>query len=163
MCPALGGKAKRPEEASRVRSLVASISRVKDRQRRLLDLYYDGNIEGAAYARENADLARQLAALEKGQAEAERLRTERSGSAAAFDQVADLLQSADFGVLWDAATEEERRTLVADLIDSVTFYPDQLTVQAAGAPPIKVTLEEVGLNPGSKSVVSEAGLEPARP
>jgi hypothetical protein len=69
--------------------------------------------------------------------------------------VAELLRSADFGVLWDAASGEEGQVLINDLIDSIHIYPDLVTVQVVGAPPIKITLEEVGLVAGSKTVVSE--------
>lgn len=41
-----------------------------------------------------------------------------------------------------------------DLIDSINFYPDQMTVQVVGDPPIKVDLKE-GLVAGINSVVSE--------
>jgi hypothetical protein len=37
-----------------------------------------------------------------------------------------------------------RRTLLEDLLDSVCFFPDQITVQVVGAPPIIVSLREVG-------------------
>jgi hypothetical protein len=38
--------------------------------------------------------------------------------------------------VWNAATLAEQRTLVEDLVDSVCIYPDQITVQVAGAPPL---------------------------
>ena len=44
----------------------------------------------------------------------------------------------------------ERRILVEDLVDSVRFDPDRLTVHVEGAPPILVTLNEVGLHAGSR-------------
>ena len=72
-----------------------------------------------------------------------------------FDEVTSLLGSLDPESMWAEATAAERRTLVEDLIDSVFMYPDQITVQVAGAPEILVTLEEVGLRAGSRSVVSK--------
>lgn len=62
----------------------------------------------------------------------------------------------DFGDLWDAATEAELRTLTNDLLDSVVFYANELTVQVVGAPPIRVDYDEFGLNQGCKPMVSEA-------
>jgi hypothetical protein len=79
-----------------------------------------------------------------------------------FDQVAALLADMDVDRLWDAATHAERRTLVEDLVDSVFMYPDQITVQVAGAPPFIVGLDEVGLTQGCKPVVSKARREPSR-
>jgi hypothetical protein len=70
--------------------------------------------------------------------------------------VAALLATVDFGDLWDAATPPELRTLTNELIDSVNFYPDGLTVQVVSAPPIRVAFDEKGLRSGSKPVVSEA-------
>jgi hypothetical protein len=56
----------------------------------------------------------------------------------------------------------ERRFLVEDLVDSVRFYPDRLTVQVASALPFLVTLEEVGLPAGSEPLVSEARRDSTR-
>ena len=80
-----------------------------------------------------------------------------------FDEVTSVLADLHLDSLWDEANLAERRILIEDLVDSVNIFPDRLTVQVAGAPPILVTLQEVGLNQGCKPVVSEAGLEPARP
>lgn len=53
-----------------------------------------------------------------------------------FDRIGASLAEADFDRIWDEANPSERRILMEDLIDSVFIYPDQLTVQVAGAPPI---------------------------
>jgi len=57
--------------------------------------------------------------------------------------------------IWVEATLAERQILIEDLVDSVRFYPDRLTVEVVGAPPILVTLKEVGLHTGTRSMVSE--------
>jgi len=49
----------------------------------------------------------------------------------------------------------EQRLLVDNLVDAVRIFPDRLTVQVFGAPPILVTLDEVGLRPDIKPVVPE--------
>ena len=150
-----------PDQVAKDRSLAASISALKVRQKKLLDLYYADQIEGGQFATENRDLARQVATMENERGDATRARDARTGAAAAFHRVTELLQSVDFGVLWDRATPAEKQTLVSDLIDSICFYPDQLTVQVVGAPPIKVELREVGLVVGIKPIVSEGRREPA--
>jgi len=61
----------------------------------------------------------------------------------------------DLERIWNAATPAEQRALVEDMVDSVSIYPDQITVQVAGAPPFIVALDEVGLTQGCKPVVSE--------
>ena len=63
-------------------------------------------------------------------------------------------------MMTDTATDTERWTLVKDLVDSISIYPDRLTVQVAGAPPFVVALDEVGLKKGGITVVSEARREP---
>jgi hypothetical protein len=73
-----------------------------------------------------------------------------------FGHVTPFLSELDLESIWEEATVAERRNFVEDLVDSVHFYPDRLTVQVAGAPPILVTLEEVGLHAGSKPVVLES-------
>ena len=83
----------------------------------------------------------------------ERERDQRDVAASRFDQLAALLADLDLENLWETATATERRTLVEDLVDAVRIYPDRLTVQIAGSPPILVTLDEVGLAPGCKPVV----------
>jgi hypothetical protein len=52
--------------------------------------------------------------------------------------------------------ESASRAPVSPDVDSVNIFPDELTAQIVGAPPILVTLEEVGLTQGCKPVVSEA-------
>jgi hypothetical protein len=46
--------------------------------------------------------------------------------------------------------------LVEDLVDAVLIHPDRLVVEISGAPPLLVTLAEVGLRDvGTRSSVSE--------
>jgi len=66
------------------------------------------------------------------------------------DEVAALLAVTGSERIWDTATVSERRTLVEDLADSVSIYPDRITVEVAGAPPFTVALDEVGLTQGCK-------------
>lgn len=150
----------RPEEARRSQSLIASIAGLKERQNRLLDLYCNGQIPGPQFASKNDDLTRQVATLEKERVDLENGRGARVDTASSFERVVELLARVDFADLWDAATDSEQRTLSNELIDSIYFYPDRLTVQVVGAPPILVELDEVGLRAGSRSVVSEARREP---
>ncbi len=49
-----------------------------------------------------------------------------------------------------AASPSAEWALVEDLVDSVRIYPDQITVEVAGAPPFVVALDEVGLTQGCK-------------
>ena len=80
-----------------------------------------------------------------------------------FEEVSATLTDLDLEAVWEEATSSERQILIDDLVDSVWIFPDQLSVEVVGAPPILVGLDEVGLRLGSRSVVSEGGLEPPRP
>ena len=44
---------------------------------------------------------------------------------------------------------DRRRILANDLLDGISFFPDHLEVKVAGAPRMKVTLQEAGLTGGS--------------
>jgi hypothetical protein len=71
------------------------------------------------------------------------------------------MRELSIAAIWEEATPAERRILIEDLIDGVLVYPDHLQVKVSGAPPLNVTLAEVGLkDPGTKRSVSEGGLNP---
>jgi site-specific DNA recombinase len=144
-------------------TVAATINGLNAKVRKLLDLYYADQISADTFATEEQRLTSQIEALRTEATEAHTEAERRDELADRFDQVAEVLAALDLDTIWDEATETERRTLVADLVDSVHFYPDQITVQVVGAPPILVTLAEVGLRAGTRTVVSEGGLEPPRP
>ncbi len=62
-----------------------------------------------------------------------------------FEEVAATLAALDVPVLWDAATQAERRALVEELVNEAAMYPDHLEVAISGAPRLNVLLSEVGL------------------
>jgi hypothetical protein len=94
-------------------------------------------------------LEAQLADLEHGEAIADE-------ALSRFGKLEELLRDIDFEAFWTEATKSERKVLVHDLIDEVRIYPDSISVQVAGSPPIVVMPEEVGLRVGSRSMVSES-------
>jgi hypothetical protein len=138
------------------------IASLKKKERKLFDLYYADQIDSDTFAAEHRDLTTKMKTLQKEFDDFERDEKIRNEAVDKFDQVAELLCNMDFERMWSAATVPEQRTLVEDLVDSVYIYPDQLTVQVAGAPPIIVALDEVGLTQGCKPVVSKGRREPAR-
>ena len=150
-------------EAPKGSSVVSVIASLKRKDRKLLELIYADQIDADTYGEEHRRLTTQIRALEQETDDFERDQKIREDAVDKFDLVAALLANMDVEQLWEAANLAERRTLVEDLVDSVCIYPDQITVQIAGAPPFVVGLDEVGLTQGCKPVVSEAGLEPARP
>ena len=81
----------------------------------------------------------------------------------AFDALVEQFSGIDFDQIWEEATPAERRILIEDFLENIYLYPDRLTVQVAGAPPITVTLHEVGLRLVCRTIVSKGGLEPPRP
>ena len=127
----------------------ATIRALTLKRGKLLDLYYADQITPEAFAPEEQRLTAQIATL---QVQAEALDAEhqqRDRDAERFDNLTEVLNSLDLDAIWDEATSDERRLLVADLVDAVCIYPDQITVQVAGAPPVIVSLSEVGLRAGT--------------
>jgi site-specific DNA recombinase len=141
----------------------ASLHSLRTRQRKLLDLHYAEQISAELFAEEDRRLSAQIAALRAEEASLAGESQRRTELAERFEKVAEVLRELNFEEIWGEANAKERRIIVQDLVESICLYPDMLTVQVAGAPPIVVTLDEVGLRAGIRSVVSEAGLEPARP
>jgi hypothetical protein len=143
-------------------SVTSVITSLKKKERKLLDLYYADQIEPDTFASEHHRLNTQMKTLQRESDDFERDQKIRNEAVDKFDQVAALLTNMDVERLWAEATPTEQRTLVEDLVDSVFIYPDQITVQVAGAPPFTVALDEVGLTQGCKPVVSKARREPTR-
>ncbi len=152
----------RVPENHRGPSVASVVASLKTKERKLLDLYYADQIDAETFAEESRRLTTQIMTLQDEMADFERKRQSRDHLASRFDHVAQLLADLNVDQLWERADSKERRTLVEDLIDSVRIYPDRLTVQVVGAPPIIVALDEVGLRGGIKTVVSEARRKPQR-
>jgi len=143
-------------------SVSSSITALRAKVDKLLRLYYADKISEDTFAAEESRLSAQITALESEDAARRAEQEHRDELAERFEEAAQVLASFDLDEIWEEATADERRTIIGDLLDSVLFYPDQLMVQVLGAPPILVTLEEAGLRVGTRSVVSEGGLEPPR-
>ena len=91
-------------------------------------------------------------------------RQRASAGRPAVREIAAYLAEIDVDAIWDAATEDERRVLIDELLEGVEVHEDHLEVIVRGAPSLNVTLAEVGLGrQGENRVVSEGGLEPPRP
>ena len=115
------------------------------RRRKLLAMHYDDHISAEFFAEEERRLTAQIDGLRSRGVEVEFERMRRDELASRFAEVADLLAQMDVEAAWEAATHAERRILVEELIEAVAVFPDHLEVHVAGAPPLIVTLEEVGL------------------
>ena len=139
------GRHVRQEAASTGATRQATITALLVKRSKLLQLHYDDRITAEAFAAEEGRLTAQIESLraEGSQVEAELVR--RDELVARFSEVEVLLAQIDVEAAWEAATSAERRILVEELIEAVTVFPDHLEVQAFGAPPLNVTLGEVGL------------------
>ena len=152
------------QEERRAAEREAALTSLRQKQRKLLDLHYEDRISADAFGTEEARIAAQIRSLDGDAALAAAAAREREEREARFNEVVDVLTTTDVEELWDAATAEERRVLVEDLVEAVSMFPDHLEVKVGGAPPLLVELSEVGLrDPGTRSSVSEGGLEPPRP
>jgi hypothetical protein len=150
-----------PEPERRGQDREPTLASLQQKPRKLLDLHYADQITAEAFAAEETRLAGQIEALRHEDAQLQAATLERDELSDRFEEVAALLATLDIDAVWDATTTAERRVLVEDLVDSVLIHPDRLVVQISGAPPLLVTLAEVGLrDTGTRSSVSEGS--PAR-
>lgn len=74
--------------------------------------------------------------------------------------VAALLAELDIDEMWAAATEQERRVLVEELVEEAIVYPDRLQVTVSGAPRLNLRYSEMGLR-SRRLLVSKGGLPPS--
>lgn len=115
-------------------------STLHDQRRKLFELYYSDKITPDAFQAEDLRIANQLAALAAVQ-EPEPLATDVEQ----FEHVLQLLSALDWDVIWEAATDQERRTLLDEFVPQVNVFPDHLEVEVRGAPKLNVALHEAGL------------------
>ena len=134
-----------------------AVAKLKRDRQKLLDLYYADKITAALFAEQESKLTRQIDAIEADAAESLKRATRRNHLAEQFEQIAATLREIDTDSIWNAANDSERRTLVNEIIENVIVHSDRLQVTIHGAPPLTVTLEEVGLRtqPGTRIDVSE--------
>lgn len=144
-------------------SSAATVAKLRRKRQKLLDLYYADSITAEMFREEESKLTRQIDTIAaEAQSQAQE-RERRHSMTSHFERVAEVLGQLSLELIWDSATEQERQTLVREMVDSVEVHPDHLRVAIAGAPPLRVTLAEVGLRePGMGSSVSKGGLEPPR-
>ncbi len=139
----------------RALSLTGSIASLRHKLDLLFELYYDGKVTKDSFSKQEQTLTSQIQSLEDQVAAEGSENDRRTELSRRFEEVSIALTDLDIEGLWDDATRSERQILIDDLVDSVWIFPDQLSVEVVGAPPILVGLDEVGLRLGSRSVVSE--------
>jgi len=145
----VGARSARPPgrapRAGRSVGSAATLAELQEKRRKLLDLHYAERIGADLYAEEEQRLRRQIDALRGEEADHAADTERRDGVAARFEEVAELLADLDVDRIWVAASEQERRVLIEELVESVDIFPDHLEVNVAGVPRLNVLLEEVGL------------------
>jgi site-specific DNA recombinase len=135
------GRASQPGEPTRA----ALVSELEARRRKLLALYYEDKIGPDLFAEEESSLRRQIDAANAEAATDVREVQHATEVVAKFEEVAALLADLDLEQVWAAATTDERRVLVQELVDEVAMFPDHLEVAVAGAPRLNIALEEVAV------------------
>ena len=135
-------------ERGRGRRGTAGLVHLLERRRKLLELYYADRLSAELFAEEEAGISDRIEALRREREEREVERTRLSDVAARFEEVARVLRKMDVDHLWAKASDEERRVMVEEWLDSVAMFPDHLEVTVSGAPRLNVLLEEVGLTGG---------------
>jgi site-specific DNA recombinase len=133
-----------------------AIDRLAERRRKLLSLHYDDKISADLFAEQEADLTNQINAL-RDRAPTEQPPGPVDDLATRFEEVVESLIDLDLNRLWQAATDQERRILIEELLDSLEVLPDRLVVGVHGAPKLNVALAEVGLGNGHSVNVGVEG------
>jgi hypothetical protein len=116
------------------------MAEIDQQRRKLFELYYADQISPESFRDEDVRLNTRLAALQ-GQREPE----PTDESLDQFDAVVSMLAELDWDVIWDAATDAERRTLLDEFLVRLDVFPDHLEVDIRGAGKLNVALHEVGL------------------
>jgi len=85
---------------------------------------------------------------------------ERTLRLAARDPASRLavLAELDWDVIWDAATDTERRTLLDEFLVRLDVFPDHLEVDIRGAGKLNVALHEVGLRNRAVETTGVGGM-----
>ena len=133
------------------RSGTDRIAELRTQRSKLLALHYDGQISADQFGEEQARITTELEALEADAIREATAQAEADDLLLRFDQLLALLDRIDVATLWDHATDAERRTLLDELLGSVTVHDDRLVVAIHGAPPLNVAFPEVGLKAASHS------------
>ena len=140
-----GGAAVGTPRGSRRATPAATLKRLSDERRKLLDLYYADKITADGFQQEETRLALAIEAASQqaiNENEEERRATDLE---VRFEEVSRILADLDVDAIWAEANERERRVLIENLLESIRVFPDHLEVQVAGAPALNVLYSEVGL------------------
>lgn len=121
------------------------LTELHDQRRKLLQLHYDGHISADQFGEEQTRLTIEIDNLEADSVQAATEELHVEDVSGRFEDLVQLLDRIRIEQVWEAATEDERRTLLDELLAAVTVLPDRLVVEMHGAPPLQVALDEVGL------------------
>jgi hypothetical protein len=109
-----------------------------------LRLHYADQIDAELFAEEQARLTSQIDALRAEEAAQDAEDRQHDEIVRGFEEIAAYLAGTDLPAIWDAATEDERRVLLDELLDRIEVYGDHLEVVVRGAPPLNVTCKKPG-------------------
>ena len=143
----VGRKDARQGDRSPAPASAKALETLTEQRRKLLALHYDGLISADQFGEEQARLTIEIETQQEGSRRAAEAATQAFDLADRFEQVAALLRELNIDHIWHAATEQEQRTLLDELIESVIVLPDHLEVAIHGAPKLNVLPQEVGLQP----------------
>lgn len=141
------GRAARAPQATK-RPGERSVETLETQRRKLLELYYADQIGADLFAEEEARLRGRIEIQRQLEAQAVKESETASEAALRFEEITSLLADLDLATAWDAATYDERKVLVDELLAEVSLFPDHLEVELVGAPRLNVLLEEVGVQTG---------------
>jgi site-specific DNA recombinase len=134
-----------PGRRRRAPDHAATLAKLRDQRQKLLRLHYDDKISADQFGDEQARLTLTIEALEAEQTQHVTEQLTDDDLITKFDQLTARLEATDLRALWQAATQQERRILLDELLAGITIHHDRLAVEIHGAPPLNVAFAEVGL------------------
>lgn len=135
-------------EAPRARrgaSPAATLAKLAQDRRKLLELYYADKISADGFAAEETRLCAAIEAERARALDEQHEERQKNELELRFEQVAAVLQDLDVDAIWMSADDAERRVLIEELVEWVTVFPDHLEVTVTGTPALNVLYGEVGL------------------
>lgn len=144
--PDSGRRRRTPGSAKALESL-------RSEQDKLLHAYYKDLIDEDLFAREQARIRHEIENHEHDAKAVADKAIHEIEVAAQFEEVLETLEHLNIAELWPYATEQERRTLLDELLDHVEVGREYLTVHLHRVPPIRVAFGEVGLKDSGLSRV----------
>ena len=122
-----------------------TLETLSDQRRKLLQLFYAGQVSAEGFHEEESRLAASIEAARMQAADETGEDLVESDHHARFEEVVTALRELDAHTLWEVSDDRERRLLVEEMVTGLNVFPDHLEVAVTGAPTLNVLYREIGM------------------